>query len=95
MKTFIRPFIFIVVLINAIGFIWAIDPQAFGFYVGLFFLPVNFILLLAGVVKVILIQKKKTEINYPMHYALVILIPVTAQIVLFLLIDLFARKGGC
>lgn len=95
MKAFIRPFIFIVLLINAFGFIWAINPQAFGFYVGLFFLPVNFILLLFGVVKIILLQRKKTEINYRLHYGLVILIPFLAQLILFLLIDLFTRKGGC
>ncbi|MEI7803231.1 MAG: hypothetical protein WCI97_11325 [Bacteroidota bacterium] len=95
MKTFIRPFIFIVLLINAIGFIWGIDPQAFGFYIAMFFLPINFIFIVFGVVKVVLLQRKKTEINYPMYYGIVVLIPVTAQLILFLMIDLFARKGGC
>ena len=95
MKTFLRPFVFMVMIVNAFGFYWGMQPQAIGPYVAMFFLLINFMLVVVGVVKVILLQRKKAEINYPIHYVLVMLIPVTAQLILFLLIDLFARKGGC
>ncbi len=95
MKTFIRKFIFIVLLINTFGFYWGMEPQAIGLYVAMLFIPINFIILVGGLVKVIMLHRKKTEINYLLHYGLVILLPLTAQAVLLMLIDLFARKGGC
>lgn len=95
MNSFIRIYIVIVLLINTIGFIWGMDPVAIGIYVAMIFMPVNLLILVIGLIKTIRLQIKKPEINYLLNYSVVILFPIAAQLILFLLIDLFARKGGC
>lgn len=95
MNSFIRIYIVIVLLINTLGFIWGMDPAAIGIYVAMIFIPVNLLILVIGLIKTIRLQIRKTKINYLLNYTVIILFPVAAQLVLFLLIDLFARKGGC
>lgn len=95
MNSFIRIYIVIVLLINTIGFIWGMDPVAIGIYVAMIFMPVNLLILVIGLIKTIRLQIKKIEINYLLNYSVVILFPIAAQLILFLLIDSFARKGGC
>ncbi len=93
---FLSRFVVLVFITNFAGFLWAINPQTFGVYLWLLvFVPVNFIFLLVGLITVIVFQIKKRPLNFLIYYSIVILVPVIAQSLLFLLIYLFALKGGC
>ena len=62
-SSFNGGFALMVFVINALGLIWAVNPQVFGMYVGLLFAPVNLLLALAGVLWVAIMQKRQKHIN--------------------------------
>ncbi len=96
MRPFTHYFIIALAITNALGFIWAIDPDTFGMYIGMFiFMPLNILFAIVGTLKVIMIHIKKTSVVGWREYVIVISSPIIAQIILFLLIELLARKGGC
>jgi uncharacterized membrane protein YhaH (DUF805 family) len=93
---FLRTFFLIVLAANVICFFAAMFPKNIGVYIVMFVMaPLNFLLIITGLVKVVLIQKRKVQLNYLFHYAVVILFPTLLQMVLMYLVDLFAPKGGC
>ena len=92
---FLLFYSFLLILVNFFGFLWAIEPQSFGGYIGLFFVPINGLFLLSGFSIVIYFLAKKKTLNYLLYFSTVILLPVVMQILLFFLIETFARKGGC
>ncbi len=93
---FLRGYVAVILVSNIAGCIWAISPDAMGIYIALFLLlPLNFLFMLFGLVSVITMQIKKYPISYMAHYCTVVLVPVAAQIILIILVDLFAPKIGC
>ncbi len=94
-KTFLPYYVLILVTTNFIGIAWALQPQSISGYISLLFVPVNVLFLLFGVLWVLMLQRRKLAINYLLHYAVVILLPLILQKLFFVLIDAYARKGGC
>lgn len=94
-RRFIPIYLTIIFSLNFIALVWACQPQSIGGYVGLAFIPVNFLAIIIGLVYNLVCHfKKKIKLAYR-YYLMVLLTPVAAQIILLGLIDVFARKGGC
>jgi len=92
----LKRYVFIVTATNIFGFLWTMNPENFGVYVWLLILlPINIIYVIVGIIRVIVLQTKKTNINYLLTYSLVIVVPIVEQLLLLLFMDLFAPKGGC
>lgn len=94
--SFLKTFCVIVLTANVICFFVTMDPDYVGLYVAMFVMaPVNFLFIMIGLVKVVLLQKRKVQLNYLFHYAVVILFPALLEMALVYLVDVFAPKGGC
>lgn len=94
--TILKRYIILVVIVSVLGFCWAISPSAIGLYVVWFiFYPINSLLILAGIIRVILFQRKKADINYLIYYAAVIIVPIISALLLQLIITTFGNNRGC
>lgn len=92
----LRIYVAVVLIVNTGCFIWSLGPGATGIYIILFvLLPLNIMLMLAGLIAVIIMQIRKYPANYPVHYITVILLPIAAQIISVILSNTFSPKMGC
>lgn len=94
--SFLKAFCVVVLTANVICFFVTMDPDYVGLHVAMFAMaPVNFLFIIIGMVKVVVLQKRKVQLNYVLHYTLVILLPALLEMALVYLVDVYAPKGGC
>ena len=95
-RRFLLIFISILITTNLIGLAWALNPSSIGLYVLWFVIfPINCLLLVIGLLRTVLFQLKKIELNYFVYYATVVLLPILITLLSEFLIRSFANNKGC
>ena len=93
---FLSVYFLVVLIINLIGLIWAMQPSAVGLYILLLVVfPLNIMSLAVGLFKILRLFLQKAKINFLLHIAVVLMVPLICSVLSYLLVANFADNGGC
>ena len=95
-SSFLTGYALSVLLINVLTFFWAMSDDAVGLYVVMLVLfPLDIIFIIFGIIRSIILFRNKSIVNLFVYALVVFLVPVISGILIFTLVDYFAKNGGC
>ncbi len=93
---FLSVYSLVVLTINVIGLIWAMQPSAVGLYILLLVVfPLNIMALAVGLFKILRLFLQKAKINFLLYTAVVLMVPLICSALSYLLVTKFANNDGC